>query len=67
MDIISYHKLATCFIEFVVKNNSHLIVLNDIFNNIWRMLHYVKISDLQISAVSLFHFDMQLNALEMLP
>lgn len=53
MDIISYHKLATRFSEFVVRNNVHLIVMNDIFNNIWRMLCYVKISDLQTSPVSL--------------
>jgi len=53
MDIISYHKLAACFSEFVVKNNIHLIVLNDIFNNVWRMLCYVTISDLQMLAVSL--------------
>jgi len=46
MDIISYHKLAACFSEFVVRNNIHLIVLDDIFNNIWRMLRYVTISDL---------------------
>ena len=53
MDIISYHKLATCFSEFVVRNNIHIIVLNDMFNDIWRMLRYVKMFDLQKSAVSL--------------
>jgi len=34
---------ATCFSGFVVRNNIHLIVLNDIFNNVWRMLHCYNI------------------------
>jgi hypothetical protein len=53
MDIVSYHTLGACFSEFVVWNNIHIILLTDIFNDIWRMQHYVQVCDLQKSDVSL--------------